>query len=312
MCLTVVLNYCCYRFYCKRKYEECKSFSLRSFQVSLFKEMFSFMGWMVYGAGCIIGRTQGTAILLNRFYDTAINAAFGIAQQVSGQFSFLSVSLITAIRPPIVKAEGSGNRDKMFRLTEIACKFSFLLLSIVAIPSIIHMDTLLILWLENVPTYSVLFCRFILMSALIDQLTIGLGYANSAIGNVRGYTIIVNTIKLFTLPLIYILLKVNCSLFIVMTAYFFIEATCMSSRLFIMNIISNISIRRFCVNVFVPVMIPFFVTCITCYIVSEYLNGWYIILNYIVSLVSMLLLILLFGLRKDEKKYVLGIICRLI
>ena len=67
--------------------------------------MFSFMGWSVYSTGCIVGRTQGIAILLNRFFGTVVNAAYGIAWQVSGQLNFLSSSIQNATKPQLIRAE---------------------------------------------------------------------------------------------------------------------------------------------------------------------------------------------------------------
>ena len=77
-----------------------------------------------------MGRTQGIAILINKFFSTAMNAAYGIGLQVSSQMSFLSNALITAIRPQIIKAEGAGDRYRTIRLSEMACKFSFVLMGI--------------------------------------------------------------------------------------------------------------------------------------------------------------------------------------
>ena len=158
-------------------------------EYSLFKEMFSFMGWNVYGTCCIVGRGQGVAILLNNFYSAAINAAYGIGNQVAGQLNFLSNALTTAINPQIIKAEGAGDRQKMFRLAEISCKFSFLLMSMISVPAFIFMDKLLAIWLREVPDYTTMFCRMFLLAIQIDLLTMNMAVANQAVGNVKVYSI---------------------------------------------------------------------------------------------------------------------------
>lgn len=107
--------------------------------------------------GCVVSRTQGTAIILNKFFGTIINAAFGIALQISGAINFISSSLVMAINPQIIKAEGEGNRERMFRLAEVSSKFSFYLLSILVVPICFKIGDILKLWLGEVPEGSILF-----------------------------------------------------------------------------------------------------------------------------------------------------------
>ena len=76
----------------------------------------------------------------------------------------------------------------MIRLAEYESKYAFLLLAIVAIPLIVEMESILSLWLTEVPTYTVPFCQLILLAALCDQLTIGLTSANQAFGKIGVYT----------------------------------------------------------------------------------------------------------------------------
>ena len=129
-----LLNLFAFLIYDGIKYQECVLPKIKNFNKEYLKSMSSYVGWQLYSTGCVIGRTQGTAIILNRFFGTVINAAFGIALQLSGAVNFISSALVTAINPQIVKAEGSGNRKKMFELAEVASKFSFLLLAMVVIP----------------------------------------------------------------------------------------------------------------------------------------------------------------------------------
>lgn len=56
----------------------------------LLKRMFSFAGWSVLGNLGFSFKDQGSNIILNLFYGTPINAARGIAMQVSGLVSTFS------------------------------------------------------------------------------------------------------------------------------------------------------------------------------------------------------------------------------
>lgn len=297
----ILFNFVCYRVYCKKHYEECQNFSFRSFDWSLFKEMFSFMKWMIYSTGCIVGRTQGIAVLINRFYSTAMNAAYGIGLQVSSQMSFLSNALITAIRPQIIKAEGAGDRCRTIRLSEMACKFSFVLMGIVTIPALLHMDDLLSIWLTNVPEHAVMFCQYALLALWIDQLTCPMAIANAAIGNVRIYSLWVNTIKLFTVPTVFIVLYYGYSVNSVMIIYVTFETICMLSRLIFLKLNINLKIIQFIKHVVLPLVIPTIITVIICSKISEYLSGFQALLNFCISFIVFGCSFLLFGLINDER-----------
>lgn len=299
--LLIVLNYLCYYVYCKRHYDECRHFRFKSFDPSLFKEMFSFMGWMIYSTGCVVGRTQGIAIILNKFFTTAMNAAYGIGLQVSGQLSFLSNALTTAIRPQIIKAEGADNRTRTIRLSEMACKLSFLLMGIISIPAILHMDDLLGIWLVKVPEHAVMFCQYTLLAVWIDQLTFPLSIANAAIGNVRICSLWVNTIKLMTLPFVIVCLRMGFCVESVMITYVAFETICMLSRLAFLHINIRLDIIQFMSNVAIPMVMPTLLTILFCIYVSQFLQGFMFFFNFIFSFLLMSVLFLIFGLKEDEK-----------
>jgi len=306
-----VVNFFAYLIYCNKKYNECRHFSLKKIDFKLLKDIFYFSGWMTYSTGCIVARTQGIAIILNRFFGTVINAAFGIAQLLHGQISFISSSLLNAIRPQIAKAEGENNRQKMLRLSEIASKFSFLLLAMIVIPAVFEMELILSLWLENVPEYAVLFSQFILVTALVDQLTIGLGYANQAIGNIKHYSLTINTIKVLTLPAAFICLRLGYSPVAVMICMLLFEFICSISRLFFLKKTGNLVISEFTKRVFIPEIIPIMCAtfiCWGCHIVLPHYLLW---LSFVFSATTISLIVYFTGLCEDEKEIINNLLLRL-
>ncbi len=288
------------------KFEECHWPRPSEWDHNYIKDLSGFAGWTIYSTGCIIARTQGIAILLNRFLGTIVNAAYGIALQVSGAVQFVSSSILNAMNPQIMKAEGSGDRERMIFLSEYASKYSFLLLSFVAVPLIAEMDAILHLWLGNVPEYAVMFCRFILVAALCDQLTIGLGCANQAIGQIRNYSIVVNTIKVLTLPAAWLCLKLNFSVQYVMTCYLLFEIICAFTRLPFLRVTAGISIRHFIKQVFLRSCCPFVVMTITGYFIQYFLSFNY---RFLVTTTATTLIGIVFvwftSLDKNEKNIIL-------
>lgn len=276
MIAIYLLNLLAFGSYDFIKYKECVVPRLKYFNKEYLKSMSSFVGWQLYSTGCVIGRTQGTAIILNRFFGTIVNAAFGIALQVSGAVNFISSALVTAINPQIVKAEGSGDRKKMFDLSEVASKFSFLLLGMVVIPICFVMPDVLKLWLGELPEYSVLFCRVILITALLDQITYGLISANQAIGNIGPYAMTINTIKILTLPILWVFLKNGVELVYAIWIYAALEGVCALARLPFLKYNGGLSIRQFSKNVFLKIFIPTLLL-IGCYYLIEFFSPSFIV-----------------------------------
>lgn len=193
--------------YCAMKYPESRISLRRYFDRRLLTEMFAYAGWNMFGAGSVVARNQGLALLLNVFFGAIVNAAYGIANQVNAQLSYFSVTLLRALNPQIIKSEGSGDRARMLRLAMIASKFSFYLLSFFAIPMMIEMPFVLQCWLKQVPEYTVMMCRLIVMATLVNQLSAGIQVAVQSVGKIRKYQVAVSTIVLLNLPVAWLLLK---------------------------------------------------------------------------------------------------------
>lgn len=224
-------NLIAFMVYSHLKYDECSWPKLRLFSLSYVKELSKFTGWVVYSSVCITLRNQGLAIVLNKIYGTAINAAYGIGMQISGMVSFISSSFQNAIAPQLMAAEGAGDRNRMLALAEIQSKASFLLLAMIGIPVMFEMPTLLKLWLVNVPDYTVLFARTFLSMQIVDMLSTGLAAANRAIGNIGRYTVLTYTPKLLIMPIGWLGLKCGISLLTIALIMVAIEALCMYLRI---------------------------------------------------------------------------------
>src|SRR5690606_32743104 len=170
-----------------KKYEESKLSISEYYSPKIIKELASFASWNLFGTLCSLGRNQGVAIILNLFYSTLVNAAYGIANQINAQMMFFSQTMMSAVRPQIMKSEGANDRARMIRLSLSANRLAFYLFSFFAIPLYIKMPVLLDLWLKDVPHYAVEFCRAIVLLTMANQINMGLMTAVQAIGNIKIY-----------------------------------------------------------------------------------------------------------------------------
>lgn len=297
-----IVNYICYRVYCMIKYPECrKTLSFKTVDKNTFREMFSFMGWNMYGSLCAAGRSQGIAVLLNNFFTTAVNAAYGIGNSFFGQISFLSNALCNAINPRIIKAEGSGNRARMLRLSEMSCKFSFLLLTMAAIPAFVYMDTILSLWLKEVPEYTAIFCNYIMLATLLNLLSANFSTANQAVGDVRRYNLYISTIRILTIPVVWLLLWRGCGVKVVMICFMAFELAAAVVRVIYMHLTVGLSYRSYCRNVLLPVIPVVAVNLAVCWGLSRVLTGWWFLLTSAISVLVTGGMTLLAGLSRDER-----------
>lgn len=311
MCIIYILNFGFYFLYCIFRYDECQHFKwYNCFHKTVQKDLLSFMGWTVYGTGCIVLRNQGFAVVLNRFLGTIANSAFGIALQVSGQINFLSSAIMIAIRPQIVRLGSIGNKIKMMRMTEISCKLSFMLLAIICIPTIIKMENLLALWLKEVPQNCTLFCQFILVDLLADALTLGLVEANRANGNIKNFTIITYSIRLIAIPVAYLTLLYNPHniIFPLIIMVFFIFIAALSRLYYFYKMVEGFSLSSFFYNVILK-EVP---TLIIVIFVGYLIRNENIIIVYVTTMFSFALMFYATGLCQDEKNILKNVIIKII
>lgn len=303
-----MFNLLAFMFYCHSKYDECIFPRFRNFSISYVKELSTYTGWVIYSTAVIAVRTQGMAIVINKFYNAAANAAYGIGSQISGMLAFVSTSFTNAISPQLMAAEGGGNHTKMWKLAEVQSKFSFLLLAILAVPTMFEMHTILKIWLGQVPDGAVLFgCMFIAMQT-VDQLSQGLGLVNRAMGNLGKYTLVTYTPKLLILPLGYWGLKTGCSLLFVALLMIIIEIICMLLRIYLFRNKEGFDLKSFCTNVLLRTIPPVVIATIICYLVCVTFDfKWRFLLTYTISVLMFLIMTYFISLNGNEKQMIKSI-----
>jgi O-antigen/teichoic acid export membrane protein len=192
--------------FCLSKYDEC-TFKFFGGDKKIFSEMVAFTGWNTFGSICGVLRTQGIAVILNLFLGPYVNAAYAIAMQIGGKLKEVSMNLIKALNPQIVKAESLGHREEMLVLSMAGTKYGAVLYSLVGIVFFSEAEYFLKIWLDVVPEYSFEFTRLLIILAFVNLLTIGLQFAIQAIGNIRNYQVVIGSTLLLTIPISYYLLK---------------------------------------------------------------------------------------------------------
>lgn len=190
-------------------FRECRVRYHQWFDMCRLKEIFSFASWSLIGNLGMLLRNQGSAILLNIQFGPKVNAAYGIANQVSTQTNQLAAAMIGAFSPEITTSEGRGDRTRMLSLSQRASKFGTILVLFFAVPLMVEMEYVLKIWLREPPLYTSTLCRLILVTFIIDRLSVGNMLSVIARGKIAAYQATVGTTLVLTLPLAWIFIKLG-------------------------------------------------------------------------------------------------------
>ena len=154
-----------------------------------FKKLTSFVGWKTFtGLGDII-KGQGIAMLVTRSFGASANAAMSIGVRLGGETAVLSSALQNAFAPAITMAYGAGDYEKMSRFAFRVCKYSTLLVMIIAIPMMIEIREVLQFWLKTPPLFSAGICFCTIVSCVVGRCTFGHTIAILATGDIAAYSL---------------------------------------------------------------------------------------------------------------------------
>lgn len=174
---------------------------------NLLKEMFSFTGWHMMRNGAMMGVTQGNSIIVNIAGGPIANAAMGLYVQVSNGVSRFMSSMQFAFSPQITKNYSSDEVDKSLKLMSVSTKLSALIFFFLGVPIITNIDTLLSIWLTDIPDNTSIFCVTGLFCLYFESLSVPMDTVIMASGKIRRYEIISSVIWLCELPVAFIMIS---------------------------------------------------------------------------------------------------------
>ena len=207
MLAVIVVTFVCYVVFACRRFEECR-ITLHSPR-TMIRALIGFSLSDIFGNLCYMLRLQSVAIILNRFGGTVLNAAAGLNLTVSGTITQFGSTIISAFRPQIVQQYAAGDYRYMQRLMVNCAKYSLLMIGLMAIPAILCMDTLLSLWLKEVPAYTADFCRLTLIAGAAELIVFTLNCGVHATGRILRMSVTTGVIYLLEIPLMYFLLQLT-------------------------------------------------------------------------------------------------------
>lgn len=284
------------------KYEECR-YKKQKDKI-LLRELITFSGWSLFGSMAGVGMSQVTTILINLFFGPLFNAARAISFQFNFALSSLTASFLMALRPQMIKSYAEGSYlylDKIFNLSNKVIYYGLL---IVSLPLFFEMNSVLLFWLNETDYQTVLFSRFILIYTLIMSLNNPISIIIQAIGRVKEYHVSVEIFTLLCVPVTYILFKQGFpaySTYIVMIiaaiASHCIRLICLKKYY------KNFKYSEYFKSFLLPALSVTLVSSFFIFLLSRSSVDVFfrIPLAFGLSLVSVLSLVLIFGLSTSEK-----------
>lgn len=294
-----------YFYYCRRSFEECR-FRLK-LDKPLLKEMTGFAGWNFIGASSGLLRDQGGNILLNLFYGPALNAARGIANQVSGAIGAFVGNFMVALNPQITKSYAAAEYEYTFSLIFRGARFSFYLLLWLALPVLLNTQYILSFWLNVVPDHAIFFVQLVLVFSMCESVSNPLITVMLATGKIRNYQIIVGGLQMMNFPLSYLFLKMGFLPEVIVMIAIVLSLVCLGARLIMLRGMIQLPVARFLHKVCGKILLVTVLSVVLPLFVRWELptNLWGFIISCLTTLLWTAAILFIFGCSVSERKFLM-------
>lgn len=299
-----------YGVYCKKHFEECSYHFVNDRK--LLGDIFSFAGWSFLGNLGFSVRDQGLNIVLNLFFNVAVNAAKGIVNQISNTVNGFASNFQMALNPQITKRYAAGEIDSMMKLVFAGCKYSAILMLFIVIPLFFANEQVLKLWLGEIAPYTTGFLQLMLIMILIDSMVSPITTAIQATGHIKWFQIIISIIMLSNIPLAWMLLKIEANPYVVVYVSIFTSVIALTTRLILLHKLVEFSYVQFVTKVFVRIIALTAVTAlITWWLYSVFPLTFIGLIGFVSSsLIIIAAMSYLIGLEPSERIVIVGIITK--
>ena len=265
-----------------------------------YREMLAFSVWVGYGALASIARSSGSALIINLFFTTAMNAALGIANTISAVLRNFSTNVTKSIAPQITKSYASGNIERSEKLVCLASKLSFMIMFFISTPFLIAPEFVFSLWLDETPDYVIIFTVLIIIEMLVGVLNAGVPDIVFANGNIKWYQIIESTLLIMSVLGGYFVLSLGAPVYYYFIVYIVFSLFVLVIRQILLQKIVKINSWRLIKESFIPSGIIFILYLPILFV---RLIDVHPIVHILLSYIYVIILLYIVGLRKDEKNY---------
>ena len=309
LCFIALVNLLSYMIFTRYRY--------RDFRFLLFwdwpraREIIVFALYQMGGGISTVVCNSGINIILNNFFGARVNAARGVATQVSAGLSGFAQNLLTAVNPQIIKTFSAKEYDVSMSLVIRTSKMAFYLNAMIAVPCILCAPFLCRLWLGTPPEFTVVFVRLVLVQMMVNSFTDPLMTLINASGKIALAQVVLGGAMLLPLPVSYVLLRMGFQPPSVFVVAIVCSALCIPLRLWLVWRVTKFPVVRFCVQVLLSsgftllLAMPFVLLCMhfirieNLLICAAFAAVWCVI---------WCVCVLYAGLNREERKYILNML----
>lgn len=268
-----------------------------------YKGVLAFAWWILLGAIAWMAAVQGASMVINLFFGTILNAAFGLASQLYAATNQFTSTLRQAAVPQIMKSYSSGDTKRSLDIVYTISRFSFLFILIPSVPLIVCINGALKIWLDTPPLYTNIYIILLLINGMVSNLGSGFDASIQASGKIRknqiGYTII----NLSLIPIIYALYYWGLPPYTNAIVMIFLTLSTVSFQCYIMKCITSFSYERYLKATILPAFVTSVVAFTPAIVISEFFDRSTssVIINLIVVLGWTIFSIYFVGIKKSER-----------
>ena len=275
-------------------------------QKSLVREMGAFAGWNFLGSGAYMLNTQGINQLMNLFFGVGMNAARGVADKVEQVVRQFATNIALALNPALTKNYVSGNSNYAFELVCKGSKYYFWILWLLALPFFTDADTILRLWLGEVPPEAALFTKLTLLCFVVDFTPATLNVLVQACGRIKRYYLWTSLVAGLAFPVTYVAYRLGASAW---TGYIIFIVFYLAKSGVMMHVAhkeTGLPLKKYWKEGLRPAIVPGLMSLIVVSGVPGFLEPvwWRFLVSAALSVLMMGTSVWFYGLTEGEKAYV--------
>lgn len=309
MALVSIVTQVAYQSYCHIKDKDIIKWKLNKCKED-YKSVFGFAWWSLFGAIAYIGKEQGAAMIINFFFGTILNAAFGLATQINRYAMMFTKGLSQAAIPQIMKSFGAGKSERSLNLVYAISRISTLIMLIIVIPLCLCMDDILVIWLKTPPEYTTIFAVFMLINALVSMVGAGFDACIQSTGNVKKNEIYSSIIYLSLLPAIYIMYQLGMPPYMNVAILPVLSLGIRAMQIILLKKMTSFDFGIFCKRSLTPSLFTLIVAAIPL-VGLRFILGHSLVETFIMIFISViwsLASVAMVGISKDERTKIWGFI----
>ena len=272
-----------------------------------YKEMLVFSSYNLVSGLAGMGRGQGSLLLINYFFGTAVNGAYAVAKAIERVIVPFSNNFYNAAAPQITQSYSSGDMERVYFLASRVGKYCILMMTLAFFPLWAELDFILHIWLIKVPQGALVFCQMIMLMVFWAMTDGTLTHVAEASGKISRFKLTYTIITLSCIPIGYWVLKVGSPAYMLLVVFLIADVFWRIAQLYMMKTVLHFPVWRYSKDVYWRVLqacLPV-VFCMVLTSLIQYNSPlWHICHLGFIMLVTLCSTYYL-GLRREERETIL-------